>query len=409
MARSKPSDDPTTPPHPAGGWSESVTLVRQATVAHVNQGYLVHPSGVFDAEGRWLPQAVQWRGRALMTPPPPPETAEPLPGRWLWAGVRMEHFGHFLMESLGRLWALERETVDGILYIPEDGFRPEKGERALAGWMKQMLKLFGIDLPVRLLTGPVRVEELVVPGQGFGLGPLIGGTESFRRFARRFAEGIAPEGGPRLYLSRTNLPERLGGVIREAQMERELAEQGYEIFHPQDHGLDVQIARYKAARQVVGLDGSAFHLLALVARPDQQVAVIRRRPGKAPEGIAAHLQGFAGRAPLVIDALRRNWVRSDRGKADNYSYGEVDFAQVGEALAALGFLEPGAGLRGLSERRAMDFIAKVEEKIARKGLTYQPLALDGSPCPPTVAARTSVENLEERKARRRAKAAQSSF
>ena len=207
MARKfDPSDDPTTPPHPAGGWSESITLVEGAVVAHLNEGYLAHPSGVFDSAGNYLHQGVQWRGRALMTPPPLPQ-AEPLAGRWLWAGVRMEHFGHFLMESLGRLWALDHVEAEGILFIPEDGFRPEKGERELAGWQKRLLELLGIDLPVKLLTAPVQVETLVVPGQGFGLGPLIGGTQAFREFIQgRFAKDIAAEGPEKLYLSRSNLP-----------------------------------------------------------------------------------------------------------------------------------------------------------------------------------------------------------
>lgn len=403
--RDDPSDDPTTPPHPAGGWSESVTTVKGAVVAHVNEGYLAHPSGVFDAQGQYLHQAVQWRGRALMTPPPLPAQVTDLPGRWLWAGVRMEHFGHFLMESLGRLWALGAEKVDGVLFIPEDGFRPDKGERALAGWQARLLQLLQIDLAVKLAHEPLRVQELVVPGQGFGLGPLIGGTARFRRFvADRFARDIAPEGGAKLYLSRSNLPERLGGIIREGQLEKELAEKGYEVFHPQDHALEVQIARYKAATHVIGLDGSALHLFGLVARPDQRVAVIRRRPGTAPDGIVAHLTGFTGRAPLVVDALRRNWVRSDRKGADNFSYGEVDFAGLAKPLIDQGFLAEGETLRGLSERRALDFIAKVEERLARKGLTYLPQAPDGTPLPPVMRPPKRIESLEDRKARRLARA-----
>jgi len=243
----------------------------------------------------------------------------------------------------------------------------------------------------------------VVPGQGFGLGPLIGGTETFRAFIQaRFARDIAPEGGAKLYLSRSNLPERLGGIIREAQLEKELAEKGYEVFHPQDHSLDVQIARYKAATHLVGLDGSALHLFGLVARPDQRVAVVRRRPGNAPDGIVAHLTGFTGVTPLVVDALRRNWVRSDRKGADNFSYGEVDFAGLAPTLVEGGFLAEGETLRGLSERRALDFMQKVEARLARKGLNYLPQGPDGTPLPPLPPHRP-IESVEERKARRLAR------
>lgn len=375
-----PSDDPTTPPHPEGGWSHGLTWVQDALIAHENDGYLVHPSGVFDGQGAWLPQAAHWRGRPLMTPPARPEATAHLPGRWLWAGVRMEHFGHFIMESLGRLWALDRETVDGILFIPESGF----GQPAeLAAWQRQFLGLLGIDLPVRLVTEPTRVQALLVPGQGFGIGPLIGGTAPFRAFVQsRFAKDIPPQGPEKLYLSRTRLPADLGGIVHEDFLERALEDRGYGIFHPQEHPLEVQIARYKAARQVVGLDGSALHLFALVARPDQQVAVIQRRPGSAPEGIVNHLARFTGRPPLVADALHRTWMRSDRKKADNFSYGELNFRLLGRILAREGFL-PEGGLPGLPEAMVVTFIAWAEASLAKgRKLRFVPMAADGkTPAP----------------------------
>ena len=377
MARDlAPSDDPMTPPHALGGWSGSLSVVKDALINHVNQGYLVHPSGIFDATGAYLHQGVHWRGRALMTPPPFPEAVEDLPGRWLWAGVRMDHFGHFIMESLGRLWALDREKVDGILFIPEGGFRPEATPE-LASWQRLFLQLLQVDLPVKLLTRATRVAELVVPGQGFGIGPLIGGTAEFRAFVQgRFAKDIAPAGAERLYLSRSRLQADLGGIIRETQLEQDLATQGYQVFHPQDHGLEAQIAAYKAASHVVSLDGSALHLFALVARADQRVAVIKRRPGSAPQGIVDHLTGFTGTKPLVVDVIRRNWMRSDRKKADNFSYGELDFQRLGRILTRQGFLPEGAEIGGLSPKKAESFIADLQKGLKR-GLTFHPVSPDG--------------------------------
>ena len=377
-----PSDDPNTAPHAAGGWSGSMTTVRQATIAHVNQGYLVHPSGVFDANRIYVPQAVHWRGRALMTPPPFPETSEPLAGRWLWGGVLMDHFGHFIMESLGRLWALDHEKVDGILFIPETGFQPDTTALELKAWQKLFLNLLQIDLPVRIVTRPTRVEELVVPGQGFGIGPLIGGAAQFRHFIQsRFARDIAPEGGARLYISRSRLGPDMGGIICEAQLEAQLQAHGYDSFHPQDHGLAAQIARYKAAKQVISIDGSALHLFALVARPDQRVAVIKRRPGSAPDGIVDHLAGFTGQSPVVLDALQRHWMRSDRRSADNMSFGEVDFPKLGAMLSEHGFLAPDQSLAAYSAVEAGEFIAAKEAELPRRGMHFIPIGLD-HPKPP---------------------------
>ncbi|NBZ87415.1 glycosyltransferase family 61 protein [Stagnihabitans tardus] len=371
-----PSDDPNTAPHAAGGWSGSLRVVDQATIAHVNQGYLVHPSGVFDADRVYVPQAVHWRGRALMTPPPFPEEAEPLAGRWLWGGVLMDHFGHFIMESLGRLWGLDHEKVDGILFIPESGFSSGPSPE-LKPWQRLFLRLLQTDLPVRIVTRPTRVETLVVPGQGFGIGPLIGGAAHFRHFVQtRFAKDIAPQGGDKLYISRSRLDADLGGIVLESRLEAQLQDHGYEAFHPQEHGLEAQIARYKAAKQVISIDGSALHLFALVAGPDQRVAVIKRRPGSAPDGIVDHLAGFTGQSPVVLDAIQRHWMRSDRRFADNMSYGEVDFQLLGEKLAEHGFLAPDQALTGFSAPEVGDFIAGLEGQMPKKGLYFRPIGLD---------------------------------
>lgn len=364
--------DTSLPPQPEGGWSCSLRQVERAVVAHVPKGYLVHPSGVFDAAGTYVPEAVHWRGRPLMVPPPYPDVTAPLPGRWLWGGVLMEHFGHFLTESTGRLWALQdiEAEIDGIVFLPERGFG--SGETlALKSYQRDFFDLLGIRLPVRILTQATTIDKLDVPGPGFGIGPLLRGTELARAFFQaRLGAGIEPVGSDRLYISRSRLDVRLGGVLGEKLLERCFADAGYEIYHPQDHSLRDQIARYRAARCIVGLDGSALHLVALVARKDQKVALIKRRKGSAPEGIERNLTGFMGHPPTVVDAITCSWVRSDRGRADNYSYGELDFTALSRKLVADGFLDATADWKGLSPRRVEGAIAWLEKKMKRKGLTF---------------------------------------
>ena len=57
--------------------------------------------------------------RAAMTPPPWPQRRDHLPGRWLWGGVLMDHFGHFLTESTPRLWAIGalKDQLDGLVFL----------------------------------------------------------------------------------------------------------------------------------------------------------------------------------------------------------------------------------------------------------------------------------------------------
>ena len=350
--------DPETQPRPEGGWSESITTLQGAVVVPPTESKLVQAAGVLDREGGYCPQGALWRKhRAITTRPGMPDSiGETLPGRWLWGGVLWVHFGHFLVESTARLWALDRldRPVDGILFIPK---RPRVGDRVM-GYQTRFAELMAPGLPLRVAAAPTRVEELVVPGQGFGLGAITAGTRAFRdAIHNRFARDIAPEGPERLYISRSALGLGKGGMLGEERLEDMLEAEGYHIFHPQQHDLPVQIARYKAARQVIAADGSALHLYAMVGRPDQGVAMILRRKSGANNLLADNVAHFCGCAPLVVEALRTEWVRASRGKSDRLSFGELDHSVIARRLGEAGFVRRGLDWPVLSEAEREGILA----------------------------------------------------
>ncbi len=242
------------------------------------------------------------------------------------------------------------------------------------GYQRRLIELFGIDLPMRVVLKPTEVETLVVPGQGFGLGMVARGTPEFRDFVhRRLAPQISADGPEKLYVSRSALVGTEGGVLLERAVEDNLAADGYEIYHPEQHPLEVQVARYRAARLLVGLDGSAFHLYGFVARPHQRAALIMRRNTLIYRNIERQLIGFTGRVPTVINAIAADWLPETVSRAGRASFGELDLARVARVwprpasspipragpcrpprmlAAAVTAAEAGSGLRLL--RRAVD-------------------------------------------------------
>jgi hypothetical protein len=405
MAKAK--SDLQSPPRPEGGWSHALIEVPGALVVPTTLPDLIQPAGVFDAAGSYVEEAVLWRARPLMVPPEMvPEPVETLAGRWLWGGILLNHFGHFLVETLGRLWGLDASTgLGGIVFLSKRDAEEEGEALALSAFHQRFMALLGIDLPIRIVTQPTKVETLVVPGQGFGIGKIAAGTPAFRRFIQsRFARDIAPEGPEALYVSRSGLSAVRGGVLEEERLEALLADQGYEIFHPQKHPIEAQIARYKAARRVVALDGSALHLLAMVAAPEVRIAMIKRRDSGASDSIVAHLTGFIGKAPEVIDAVKQDWVRSDRKRADRTSIGELDFAGVSAALVEKGFLPQGATLPALTPRQAEKAIERIERDLRKRGLTFRPVPRGVDPASVPVRAAPSREEIKAAKLARRAEA-----
>lgn len=368
--------DATQAPSPAGGWSSMIRSVPEALVATTTSKDMIQPMGIFDAEGRYVHEAVLWRGRPLMVPPEErPAVVDRLPGRWLWGGVLLNHFGHFMTESVGRLWALDavKGQVDGLVFVSKREGQEEDAVVDLRGFNQLFFELAQVDVPIRILTRPTQVEMLEVPGQGFGIGPMAAGTAAFRDFmVRRFAQDVAPTGGPRLYVSRSGLSAQKGGILREERLEELLAAQGYEIYHPQRHPMRDQIARYKGAKQIVALDGSALHLVAMTGMRDQRVAMIKRRDSHASDSITVHLRSFLGMEPDVIDVIRQDWIRSDRKRADRFSIGELDFAALGRALAQAGYVDGDPDWPALTDAEVTAAIREVEGTLRRRKLTFSP-------------------------------------
>lgn len=365
--------DPTLAPSPEGGWSCGILPVKDAVIATTPSQEMIQPMGVFDASGRYVHEAVLWRGRPLMVEPEPVLPVDHLPGRWIWGGVLLNHFGHFLTESVGRLWALDavKGKVDGLILVPKREDQDDGAVAEMQAYHRLFFDLCNVDIPIRIISRPTKVDLLEVPGQGFGIGPMAAGTEAFRSFMHnRFARNIAPVGGPKLYVSRSGLSAQRGGILWETRMEELLAGEGYEIYHPQRHSLTEQIARYKGAQQIIALDGSALHLVAMTGMRGQQVAVIKRRDSHASDSIITHLSSFLGVAPDVIDVIRQDWVRSDRKRADRFSIGELDFAALGRTLERAGYVADGAGWPALTPEEAQTAIREVEATLRRRKLTF---------------------------------------
>ncbi|MEM9012142.1 MAG: glycosyltransferase 61 family protein [Pseudomonadota bacterium] len=269
----------------------------------------------------------------------PVEAVDHLPGRHLFAGPYLSHFGHFFAEGISRLHAYRalRADIDGIVFIGRQrGGDSEVGERAA-----EVLQVLGVNHPVRIIAQPTRVDALFVPDQGAGLGLLAGGTPATHAmFREAYAEVTArPDGAARVLISRRYYGRMRGGVVLGGLLEENLEAQGYQSFAPERHSFAEQVATYKAARQIVGLDSSAFHVIATLGRADLDVGVILRR-ADGTKDLGPQLLGFTGRLPTIIDAIEEEFVREGAGQRRTWSrFAELDFPRLGRELQEAGLID----------------------------------------------------------------------
>lgn len=345
-------------PLPEAGWSREIVSLRNAWIFPPAAMTGRPCCGVVTAEGQDCLHASTWRGGIRMTRKVAgvEKPGRFLQGRHVWGGLYYGHFGHFMTETMARCWAFDRDGVESVLFMPKHEKLSEFQKYQSHFWT-----LLGITAPERILREPLVVEELLVPGQGFGLGRIAEGTPEFHAAMRRLAARVPTDPARRIYISRTKFNGR-GGVLAEKAIERNMIAQGYTIMHPEKMELPDQLRFYKSATHILGIDSSAFHIAGMVADPGKRIGFILRRDNNAHESIAAQIRGMTGRDPIVIDALVANWMEKEAAASNHLSWGELDFDILGRQLARNGFIDKNIPWHGPDRQDMSDSLARVQSK-----------------------------------------------
>ena len=258
-------------------------------------------SGVFDATGAFVTASAMMQSHGRLSHSPDLRAAEAeMAGTHLYAGIGRAHFGHFLLETVTRHWALADHRVDSVLIAPMPGTRMRLDD----GPLLDLHNILSDSAPLSFPMVPTRIERLIVPEQGIGHGPLLTGTPQFNAFAQQRLHALGSDGPERLYVSRSQLRARKARMDQEDLIEAHLRRAGYTIFHPQQHSFAEQCRAYRAASFLVGPDGSPCHLAALVAQPTCRMGIIlRRNRPEMLERLARQITAFTGTAPTCINPV----------------------------------------------------------------------------------------------------------
>ena len=224
----------------------------------------------FDSAGRPIPDSLLTRTWARPVCEPPdiagldPGTIPTVEAPHLYGGPFFDHFGHFLLETLARTWAVAETGPLPLVW--SSGGPP-------ATWQRDVLDLLGLAARHEFPAGPLRFRRLVVPSPGF----RIQG-----QFAPRLAQFLAryDAGSPddaKVWLSRTRIATNRRSRGEET-LQSALAARGWRIVHPQDLAVREQLRILGGTRVVAGLEGSAFHAAVLLRDPRSTFVLLRRGP-----------------------------------------------------------------------------------------------------------------------------------
>lgn len=177
-----------------------------------------------------------------------------LRGRTLFLGTFMNHYGHFITESLSRYWWPEPgERFDHLVSY---SFVHNSGRPFVQKFHRHLADVLGIPIRrVRFLREPVRFEEIVVPEQLWLYDKHA--NERLRDLYARIADRHASHGAGRVFLSRASYAGgRLSNIL---PIEEVFASFGFRVLYPEEIPIRRQLALYANCEILASLSGSGMH------------------------------------------------------------------------------------------------------------------------------------------------------
>jgi capsular polysaccharide biosynthesis protein len=307
--------------------------------------------GVTDRSGCHHRIALTLRdGRALERHATAPSCTKALEGQYLYGGILFPHFGHFLTESLGRLWAYQRvresyATVVFLLAWPGRWLRARP-------WVLEILRALGLPAErILLVHGPSvwRVKQLLVPEQVLGLGMLRPTPEWLELVAAARFESTRGKSHACVYVTRADVPLDRGAIAGEAAFASCMREEGFFVFDPCAYRVGDQHQVLCNARTLVFAEGSATHWALLLPNFPGEVVVICRRAGVSK---VHQFRNFGIRASSIDEVQ----VEIGRGGRHN-RLALLDWKAISDQLRLRGLVEHELDLPRLHVAALRDVVA----------------------------------------------------
>lgn len=227
--------------------------------------------GVVDSDGNYvdlsaIPGRVQYAY--------PFENAEYRDETVVYCGYLVNHWGHFLIEGVTRLWYfLENDRrVDKYVF-----FLDEHEEREIKGNYREFLELLKIWDRLEIINRPTTYREVIVPELGIHMRAAY--TPKLVKVFDAAADSVVPDPGwetpEKIYFSRSQFQKGLPFESGYDTLDNFFAKNGYTILYPEKVPLSRMIHYIRNAKVVASLSGSLPHNM-LFANQGQRVEIVER-------------------------------------------------------------------------------------------------------------------------------------
>lgn len=235
----------------------------------------------------------------------------------IFGGILIGHFGHFILECLGRLWyVLERDEPHKTLVFLT--------ELEVCPWFGDFFALLGISRErIIFVQKPTQFRKVVVPEEAVHswynytqeyLRPYHYMTEQARKLTGNKSLG------PKIFLTRNRLSDSQTKCINEEYFCRFFAQQGYTMVELETLPLAEQIAIVNNAEEIVAIMGSLTHW-ALFCQPGTKFTMLTRTSND-----------ILGSQCLINEAAQVDWYIVDTAMNLFYANRAVGVCLIGPTV-----------------------------------------------------------------------------
>ncbi len=181
-----------------------------------------------------------------------------------YGGMKINHFGHFMLESLSRLRNVKESRQKNIIWLNLNA------KKDFSFWQKDMFKILGLDNYNHIVINePTLIKSITIVKPGYVT------SDYFLKEHSNFLSIIesTPKIGKKIWISKANIE---GGWINESEVEQYLKNDGWEIYHPELDCIENQIRKLASAEIISGIEGSGFHTLIFVKNPKCKVKIFSK-------------------------------------------------------------------------------------------------------------------------------------
>ena len=268
---------------------------------------------VIDEQGRYAEcSGIPGRVGGFYEHETPPLTEEKV----VFCGYLARGWGHFLIESITRLWYALSHEGDADRYVFVTG---ENGGTAIEGNFRIFLELFGILDRTVLLDRPARFREVIVPERAYVSGAYT--SEAYNEILDKVLSALPEDGsvkpGVKLFLSRAHLYDKKHFYGRKRSRERGLdmlddffSRNGFTILYPERVDLITQLKLMRNAALIASESGSCAHNMLLAPRGAKTLILERQA---LPNRFQAEIDRVRDLDTCYVDAYYALYPTADFG------------------------------------------------------------------------------------------------